>query len=107
MKSLRTAVVGAGRIGWMFHIPQALQHEGFDLIAVVDPLQERLDEVEAEFGVKGCLEYDELLQSVELDLVVIASPTPFHADQAIAAFERGCDVFCDKPMAPRCSKSMP
>ena len=100
MKSLRTAVVGAGRIGWMFHIPQALRHEGFDLVAVVDPLQERLDEVRAEFGVEGYLEYDELLQSAELDLVVIASPTHFHADQAIAAFERGCDVFCDKPLAP-------
>jgi predicted dehydrogenase len=31
---------------------------------------------------------------------VIASPTPFHAEQAVAAFEHGLDVFCDKPIAP-------
>jgi len=35
-----------------------------------------------------------------LDLVVIASPTHLHADQAIAVMERGIDVFCDKPIAP-------
>ena len=100
MSILRTAVVGAGRIGWMFHIPEAKRHDGFDLVAVVDPLQERLDEVKEKFGVKGYLDYAALLDSESLDLVVIASPTHLHADQAIAAFERGCDVFCDKPMAP-------
>jgi scyllo-inositol 2-dehydrogenase (NADP+) len=100
MRTLCTAVVGAGRIGWMFHIPEAIRHDGFDLVAVVDPLQARLDEVEAQFGVKGYLDYAQLLDSEKLDLVVIASPTHLHADQAVAAFERGCDVFCDKPMAP-------
>ena len=99
MRVLRTAVIGAGRIGWAFHIPQIFDHDGFELVAVVDPLQERLDEVKAKFGVTGYPDYNELLDSEELDLVVIASPTPFHADQAIMAFQHGCDVFCDKPMA--------
>lgn len=99
MRVLRTAVIGAGRIGWMFHVPQVSHHDSFDLVAVVDPLQERLDEVEDKFGVTGYLDYRELLGSEKLDLVVIASPTQFHADQAILAFQHGCDVFCDKPMA--------
>jgi scyllo-inositol 2-dehydrogenase (NADP+) len=100
MKTLRTAVLGLGRIGWQFHIPQILEHEGFDLVAVVDPLQERRDEARSAFGVEGYSSAGALLDQVQLDLLVIASPTPFHADQAIAAFEHGCDVFCDKPMAP-------
>jgi scyllo-inositol 2-dehydrogenase (NADP+) len=99
MRILRTAVIGAGRIGWMFHIPQVFQHDGFDLVAVVDPLQERLDEAEAKFGVKGYLDCNRLLDSEKLDLVVVASPTQFHAEQTILAFQHGCDVFCDKPMA--------
>jgi len=100
MKVLKTAVIGLGRIGWQFHVPNVAKHDGFDLVAVVDPLQERLDEAKSKFGAKGYTSYDQLLNEEELDLVVIASPTKFHADHAIAAFENGCDVFCDKPMAP-------
>jgi scyllo-inositol 2-dehydrogenase (NADP+) len=100
MKTLRTAVVGLGRIGWQFHVPQIARHEGFELTAVVDPVEERLAEALSTYGARGYGDYDEMLTAEQPDLVVIASPTPFHADQAIAAFSRGCDVFCDKPMAP-------
>ncbi|MBN1348637.1 Gfo/Idh/MocA family oxidoreductase [candidate division KSB1 bacterium] len=100
MKILRTAVVGAGRIGWKFHIPQVVSHEGFKLVAVVEPVQERLDEVNAEFGVTGYHDFQHLLESETLDLVVIASPTHLHQQQITAAFQHGCDVFCDKPLAP-------
>jgi scyllo-inositol 2-dehydrogenase (NADP+) len=100
MRTLRTAVIGLGRIGWKFHVPQIIRHDGFDLAAVVDPLQERLDEAKSEFGVQGYANCDRLWDAETLDLAVIASPTPFHSEQAIAAFENGCDVFCDKPMAP-------
>jgi len=100
MKVLRTAVIGLGRIGWAFHVPNAAKHDGFELAAVVDPLQERLDEAKAKFGAKGYRDYRSMLDSEKLDLVAIASPTKFHEEHAIAAFENGCHVFCDKPMAP-------
>ncbi len=99
-KILNTAVIGLGRAGWQMHIPDIIRHDGFDLIAVVDLLQERLDEARNEFGVKGYLNCEMLFKNEKPDLVVIASPTHFHADQAIAAFEQGADVLCDKPMAP-------
>jgi scyllo-inositol 2-dehydrogenase (NADP+) len=100
MKVLRTAVVGLGRIGWQFHAPQVAAHDGFAFVAAVDPLEERRQEALDRYGVRGYGTYGEMLAQETLDLVVIASPTPFHADQAIAAFEQGYDVFCDKPMAP-------
>jgi len=105
MKTLRTAVVGMGRIGWNFHAPEIQRHAGFELIAVVDPLQERLDESRERFGVAGYRDYETMLDAVSPDLVVIASPTHFHADQVIAAFERGVDVFCDKPLAPNLAET--
>ena len=40
---------------------------------------------------------DELLE-LELDGVVIATPTALHAEQAEAALERGLGVFCQKPL---------
>jgi predicted dehydrogenase len=41
---------------------------------------------------------DELLD-LDLDGLVIATPSALHADQAIAALERGLAVFCQKPLA--------
>lgn len=99
MKILRTAVIGLGRVAYSFHIPQIIEHDGFELVGVVDPLKERFEEAESEFGVKGYADCESLLNAEKPDLVVIASPTQFHCEQAIIAFEHGCDVFCDKPFA--------
>ena len=41
--------------------------------------------------------FDELLNH-DLDGVVIATPNCFHAEQSIAALERGIAVFCQKPL---------
>lgn len=99
MEVLRTAVVGLGRIGWRFHVPQVVAHPGFELVAVVDPLDVRLAEAREQYGAAGYKDLGRALASEALDIVVVASPTQFHADQAIASFAAGCDVFCDKPMA--------
>ncbi len=99
MKKLTTAVVGLGRIGWQYHIPNIIEHEGFELVAVADPMIERLEEAREKFNVNGYSDYHELLENEKLDLIVIASPTPFHCEQTIAAIEHGVDVFLEKPMA--------
>ena len=99
MRKLRTAVVGLGRIGWYFHIPQVLKNEKFELTALVDPLEERRLEGETEFKTETYPDMNSMFETTSLDVVVIASPTPFHKKQAIHAMRNGCDVFCDKPMA--------
>ena len=76
-------------------------NEGFELVGVVDPLSERLEEAFGKYSVPGYTTLDDLLShEKDLDLLVIASPTHLHAEHAIAAMERGVDVFCDKPIAP-------
>lgn len=99
-KVLKTAVVGLGRIGWSFHLPQIVEHPGFRLTAVVDPLEERLAEARERFRPDAAYrDSSELYGTDRPDLVVIASPTQFHKAQVLQAFENGCDVFCDKPLA--------
>lgn len=101
MKTLATAVLGLGRVAWQFHLPQIREHHGYKLVGVVDPLEDRRREAVSEYRCAAYASLDELLKSKAepLDLIVIASPTPFHTDQALAAFEQGIDVLCDKPMA--------
>jgi len=82
----RLGFLGAGWIGR--RRLDALAGSGLvEVAGVADPA---LD------GALGSL--DELLEQ-ELDGVVIATPSALHAEQAIAALERGLAVFCQKPLA--------
>ena len=96
---IRTVLVGLGRIGWSTHLPALLEHPGFAVTAVVDPVGERLAECKDKFGIPGFTSLEAAFAKERFDLAVIASPTCFHAGQTIAALNNGCHVFCDKPAA--------
>ena len=94
---LKTAVIGLGRIGFGYHVP-AIQHTpGFELIAVVDPIESRGAEATAKWGVPSFVQLADLLAQRTLDLVVIASPTLLHCPQSLSCFAAGTHVVCDKP----------
>jgi predicted dehydrogenase len=94
----RLGFLGVGWIGR--HRMEALASEGLaEVTAVADPHEEALvaatemaPEAARAESLEGLLEH-------ELDGVVIATPSALHADQAVAALERGLAVFCQKPLA--------
>lgn len=94
----RLGFLGLGWIGQ--HRMQALLEEkACRVVAIADPSDEVRARVQplvpdAAFGTS----LDELLQH-ELDGIVIATPSALHAQQALAALERGVAVFCQKPLA--------
>lgn len=49
--------------------------------------------------VKGFRDYNEMLQHPGIDIVDICTPTPSHAELAIAALKAGKHVLCEKPLA--------
>lgn len=100
LKRIKTALIGLGRIGWSYHLPNIQKHDGFELCAVVDVSEERLAEAKESYGVRGYTELESMLSQEKPELVVIASPTHLHREHAIQALRAGADVFLDKPMAP-------
>ncbi len=99
-KTLRTALIGLGRIGWGYHLPNITKKPGFEPAAVVDTCPERLEEARQKYGVKGYTDYREMLDAVKPELTVVCSPTHLHGLHAMDALRAGSDVFLDKPMAP-------
>lgn len=69
-----------------------------DIAAIADPNDELVAEVASALRTETHRSFDDLLES-DVDGVVIATPSALHAEQCIAALERGLAVFCQKPLA--------
>ena len=97
---LRVAVVGAGRAGMVHARNFAAGVPGARLVALADPSEQALAAAAAETGCEQT--YADPVHAVtaeDIDAVVIASPTPSHAEVAIAALTAGKHVLCEKPLA--------
>lgn len=94
MSSIRTAVIGFGTAGRVFHTPFIDADPHYELRAV---MTRRTDEVLARYpGTLVVTEVDALLAQ-ELDLVVIGSPPDSHASLADTFLDAGVAVVVDKP----------
>lgn len=95
-ESLRGGVIGAGVFGG-YHARQYARLPGVTLSAVLDPHPERAAKVAMESGGRAFHEMDAFLEAV--DVVTIASPATFHAEQALAVIAAGKPVYIEKPIA--------
>jgi predicted dehydrogenase len=97
-KRLRVGIIGLG-IG-RSHIEGWRQHPQVDVVAVADADAQRLDQVGDQYDIATRYTSAEKMLAVErFDVVSICTPNKFHKALAIAAFEAGSHVLCEKPMA--------
>ncbi|MCJ7694031.1 MAG: inositol 2-dehydrogenase [Anaerolineaceae bacterium] len=98
--SIRVGLIGAGRMGKVFARTLAFNVSEVDLVAVADPNEITLNEVKSQFSIsRGYKDYRELLDSKEVEAVVITSPTNTHAEVIIAAAAAGKNIFSEKPLS--------
>ena len=97
---LRVGLVGAGLIGSrraavVYEDPSAA------LVMVADAQSDRAEEAAARWGTPSCKatrEWEEVVCSSELDVVIISTINKFLAPITIAALQNGKHVLCEKPM---------
>ncbi|MFC0410744.1 Gfo/Idh/MocA family protein [Roseomonas elaeocarpi] len=93
----RLGFLGTGWIG-RHRMAAILEGGQVEAVAISDPSAEMLDQAAA--LAPGAARVDSLdaMLALELDGVVIATPSALHAEQSIQALERGAAVFCQKPL---------
>lgn len=99
MKILRCGVAGLGRIGWGTHCKKINERDDMELTCVIDPFSERCQEAIATFATRAFPTIEEAINNLDLDFLVIASPSKFHAEMTIKALNAGINVLVEKPMA--------
>ncbi|MDA0746201.1 MAG: Gfo/Idh/MocA family oxidoreductase [bacterium] len=94
---LKVGVVGLRRGRGLFRVFH--NHKDTQVTAVCDLNGEAARTVASEFGIPGVFtEFDAMLDSGP-DVVVVATPAPLHAQQAIRAMEAGIHVLSEVPAA--------
>ena len=95
---IRLGILGAGRIVGRV-MPDMHRLENVEITAIAARDLERAQEAAARYHIPHAYgSYLELAQSREVDLVYIATPHPFHVEQAMLMMNHGKHVICEKPM---------
>jgi len=99
MKRVKVGVIGCGTVAGYGHLPAIAESEILELVAVADKKPDKAMKVGEKYRVPSYVDYEDLLKIERIDAVIIATPTPTHAEITIKAFEYGKHVFCEKPIA--------
>ncbi len=100
MKKLKVALIGAGQIARVSHIPNYKEMKEVTVAGICDT---RLDSAKAlaeQFAIPAW--YDDhrrMLEEVKPDIVSVCVPNKFHCELTVDALRAGCHVLCEKPPA--------
>lgn len=104
MKETNVGVIGVGSMGYN-HVRIYSELENANLVAISDMVRGTLDKVSKEFNTVGYVDYDNILQIDDIELVNICVPTVFHHDVVMSAIEAGKNVLVEKPIASKLSEA--
>ena len=94
---IRTALLAYGMSGKLFQAPFLAAHPGFELYAVVERTEARMQHDYP--GIRSFRSVAELLADATVELVVVNTPSATHFELASQALRAGKHVLLEKPVA--------
>ena len=102
-RPIRVLVAGAGAFG-REHLSRLIKRPDVKVAGAADANPAALDPIRAGFGVEECLTDPlRLIDAVEADAIIIATPGVSHVEIGVRALERNLAVLLEKPVAPSAS----
>lgn len=109
-KKIRIGIIGVDpNRGWAStaHIPAIRQFAEFEITGLSNPSKEKALEAAALFNIANAFDnVDELVESTEVDMVVIAVKVPFHKELTEKAIKAGKHVYCEWPLGNGLAEAM-
>ena len=96
MRKLKVGAVGLGRAFAL--MAPTLRDPRIEMVCAADTRPEARRQFERDFGAKAFATLEDVCKS-DAEVLYIATPHQFHADQAVSACEAGKHVLVEKPMA--------
>ncbi|MFN8667874.1 MAG: Gfo/Idh/MocA family oxidoreductase [Gemmatimonadaceae bacterium] len=97
---VRIAVVGAGAISQMAHLPVLSKLRGAQVVALCDNDRAKARALADRFGIPDAFnDIDDLLDYDQLDAAVVTTPSHLHEPQVLQLLAAGLDVLCERPLS--------
>lgn len=98
-KKIKLGVIGAGSFASRRHIPTIIKSPDAQLVALCRRNEEMLRKMAEHFNCQNTFtDYQKMLDSVEMDGVLVTTPHALHYEHAKAGLKRGLHVMIEKPM---------
>lgn len=98
MSVIKFGIWGLGRIGLVHSRNFSNEKDKYQLVAVCDTQQSRVQELADEYHCQGYTNSDAFLNDAAMELVIIATRSLDHATHALHALEAGKYVLLEKPI---------
>ncbi len=98
-RRVRVGLAGLGRMGGLHATNLAGRAPSLELMRVVDAVEEVARATGEQLEAEWSTDYDDLLSDADIETVVLATPTPLHAEMIERAAGAGKHVFCEKPIS--------
>src|SRR5690625_5127194 len=99
MKTLKAAVIGAGRIGSL-HAQAYAQNTFVELVAVIDKDITKAKQVAETFHCKYFSNPEKAIEDLDFDIVSVATPEQSHLQVGKLMVKAGKAILMEKPVAP-------
>lgn len=100
---MRYALIGCGRIA-VNHVKAVLENN-LEFVAACDIEVENIDkllsrfELQNDFVIKRYVDYKQMIEENQIDLIAIATDSGVHAEIALHCIEKGINLIIEKPIA--------
>lgn len=98
MQTVRTALVGCGKVG-QIHAAALRDLPESEFVAVCDRDDKRAAAFAARFGTRAYRDVPTLLKEAKPHAIVVCTPHPLHAEPVIQAAQAGVSALVEKPLA--------
>lgn len=97
---LRLALIGAGAIAQVAHLPAITRLRGVELAALCDNDGAKARALAERFGVHDVFtDIEDLLELGGVDAILVATPNHLHEPHVLAGLAAGVHVLCERPLA--------
>jgi len=96
---MRIALAGAGAFG-IKHLDALARIDDVEVVSIVSRTLVQAEEVAQQYGARqATIDLQDALDNLEVEAVILCTPTQLHAEQAIASLEAGKHVMVEIPLA--------